>query len=180
MTVIAADFVPIEPYTTTNISVGIGQRYDVIIEANPTAPSTNGKYWMRTEYSRGPGGSCNSEVVGAPSSDKDSQRTGIISYLDAPDAGEPTTVGHGVQAGCLDESPRMKPIVPWKVTSPQNDPTKNTYEAGVDDTNKDFWHHAFRRWSLTDTPMWLDMSNPTIMNLDNKTWNPEYGVVNCT
>jgi FtsP/CotA-like multicopper oxidase with cupredoxin domain len=31
MTVIAADFVPIEPYETTTLSIGMGQRYDIIV-----------------------------------------------------------------------------------------------------------------------------------------------------
>ncbi|GAB7365366.1 hypothetical protein MBLNU230_g6445t1 [Neophaeotheca triangularis] len=45
MQVITADFVPIEPYTTNSIFVAIGQRYDVIIEANQTP----GAYWFRAE-----------------------------------------------------------------------------------------------------------------------------------
>jgi len=39
--VIATDFVPVVPYTTTYIQIGIGQRYDVVINANQTA----GNYW---------------------------------------------------------------------------------------------------------------------------------------
>lgn len=39
--VIATDFVPVVPYTTTYLQMGIGQRYDVIITANQTA----GNYW---------------------------------------------------------------------------------------------------------------------------------------
>ncbi|KAF1940719.1 laccase precursor [Clathrospora elynae] len=41
--VIATDFVPVVPYNTTHIQIGIGQRYDVIITANQTA----GNYWFR-------------------------------------------------------------------------------------------------------------------------------------
>ncbi|KAF3761942.1 hypothetical protein M406DRAFT_95172 [Cryphonectria parasitica EP155] len=43
MEVIASDFVPIQPYTTDVVNIGIGQRYDVIVTAD--APSDN--YWMR-------------------------------------------------------------------------------------------------------------------------------------
>lgn len=42
--VIATDFVPVEPYSTNYIQIGIGQRYDVIINANQTA----GNYWFRS------------------------------------------------------------------------------------------------------------------------------------
>jgi hypothetical protein len=27
--------------------------------------------------------------------------------------------------------------------------------------------HGFSRWTLTDTPMWLDFAEPTLLNLDN-------------
>jgi laccase len=45
MTVISSDFVPIVPYNTTHIFLGIGQRYDVIITGNQPA----GSYWFRAE-----------------------------------------------------------------------------------------------------------------------------------
>jgi hypothetical protein len=45
MTVISADFVPIEPYNASWIFVGIGQRYDVVI----TADQDPGRYWFRAE-----------------------------------------------------------------------------------------------------------------------------------
>lgn len=43
LTVISADLVPIVPYTTDSINIGIGQRYDVIISANQDP----GNYWLR-------------------------------------------------------------------------------------------------------------------------------------
>lgn len=45
MTVIAADFVPIHPYTTAVLSIAIGQRYDVVIEAGQ---QTEGDWWLRS------------------------------------------------------------------------------------------------------------------------------------
>ncbi|KAH7115251.1 laccase precursor [Dendryphion nanum] len=50
--VIAHDFVPVVPYTTNYLQVGIGQRYDVIINANQTA----GNFWFRADAD----GQCNS------------------------------------------------------------------------------------------------------------------------
>ncbi|TGO84187.1 hypothetical protein BPOR_0537g00020 [Botrytis porri] len=50
-TVITSDFVPIVPYTTNWIFIGIGQRYDVIITANQTV----GSYWFRAEVQNGCG-----------------------------------------------------------------------------------------------------------------------------
>lgn len=45
ITVIAMDFVPIEPYTTTILNINIGQRYDIII----TADQTPGSYFLRSD-----------------------------------------------------------------------------------------------------------------------------------
>ena len=48
MTIIANDFVPIQPYTTNVVTLGIGQRSDVIVEGVGTPTST---YWMRSDLS---------------------------------------------------------------------------------------------------------------------------------
>lgn len=43
--VIAHDFVPVKPYTTKNITLGVGQRADIIVNGNG---KKNGAYWMRS------------------------------------------------------------------------------------------------------------------------------------
>ena len=48
MTVIANDFVPIKPYPTNMVTLGVGQRSDVIVTA--TGPS-NSAIWMRSDLS---------------------------------------------------------------------------------------------------------------------------------
>lgn len=47
LTVVSTDFVPIVPYETDTVGLGIGQRYDVIVtaKANQTAGSS---FWMRS------------------------------------------------------------------------------------------------------------------------------------
>lgn len=45
MQVIATDFVPITPYTTTTVNLGIGQRYDVLVTANQA--SAGSAFWLR-------------------------------------------------------------------------------------------------------------------------------------
>lgn len=45
LTVIAADFVPIEPYTTETLSIGMGQRYDVIVTADQSSVAND--FWLR-------------------------------------------------------------------------------------------------------------------------------------
>ena len=46
MTVIAQDFVPITPYTTNVVTLGVGQRVDVLVTAN--AGNAKSSYWMRS------------------------------------------------------------------------------------------------------------------------------------
>lgn len=42
--VIANDFVPIIPYNTTDLSIGMGQRYDIIVTAKDIS---SGDFWLR-------------------------------------------------------------------------------------------------------------------------------------
>lgn len=50
MTVIANDFVEIRPYNTTVVTLGIGQRSDVLVTAN-AATASNSAFWMRSNIS---------------------------------------------------------------------------------------------------------------------------------
>ncbi|KAK9413328.1 putative Laccase [Seiridium unicorne] len=50
MTVIAMDFIPIKPYTTNVITLGVGQRSDVIIHGK-SGNLTNQAYWIRSNIS---------------------------------------------------------------------------------------------------------------------------------
>ncbi|OQV04908.1 hypothetical protein CLAIMM_09722 [Cladophialophora immunda] len=46
--VISTDFVAIEPYYTDHVVVGIGQRYNIIVDANPEGYTSDHSYWIRT------------------------------------------------------------------------------------------------------------------------------------
>ncbi len=46
MTVIANDFVPVKPYTTNVVTLGIGQRADVLVTADAGHPDA--AFWMRS------------------------------------------------------------------------------------------------------------------------------------
>ena len=48
MTVIANDFVPIKPYTTKIVTLGVGQRTDILV--NATGKPTDA-VWMRSDVS---------------------------------------------------------------------------------------------------------------------------------
>ncbi len=74
-TVMANDFVPIQPYETEIVTLGVGQRSDVIVEADGDPKSA---YWMRSTISN-----CSRTLQ------PDAQA--IIYYPDAPRDKKPTT-----------------------------------------------------------------------------------------
>jgi hypothetical protein len=82
LTVIQADFVPIVPYSTQWLFIGIGQRYDVIITANQAVSS----YWFRADVQQACGANNNIFNIKA-----------VFSY-DGAAPGNPAT------QGCADES----------------------------------------------------------------------------
>lgn len=103
MTVISSDFTAIEPYTTTDISIGEGQRYDVIVH---TKKETKGRFWMRAI----------AQLACSNHANPDNIR-GIIEYVTHPDENpacdnncEPTTTAHPTKDSCDDED--MKKLVP--------------------------------------------------------------------
>ena len=171
--VVSADYVPIEPFWTNSLSVGVGQRYGIIITTNQTA-SANGKYWIRTDYASGnikDSTWCQFEQPHFPINQTDTHRVGMISYAGAG-SGNPATSRWDVQPDCKD--PIITPHVKWTVTAPQNDIIENAHTVGLE---RDVESHGAFRWQIAPMSMWLNYSNPTILNLDNSTWNPEYAVI---
>ncbi|KAL2055956.1 hypothetical protein ABVK25_003598 [Lepraria finkii] len=163
--VISTDLVPIHPFKTESIPFGIGQRYAVIVEAKPSAPvQKDGNYWIRTIVSD----NCGNISQNNP-------EMGVIRY-NARSTALPTSTNHtALSTVCADEPPEnLVPVVPWPVDHQAvNDVLNDTFEAEV---SRNETHGAFR-WDLTDTPLWLNFSNPTILNLGNTTWNPEYAII---
>ncbi|KAL9101251.1 MAG: hypothetical protein Q9187_009265 [Circinaria calcarea] len=55
----------------------------------------------------------------------------------------------------------------------------DTFEAGLTTPTKDHPtpHGNFSRWAIGEHPLWLNFSNPTILNLNNTNWDPELVVV---
>ncbi|KAH7061698.1 Cupredoxin [Paraphoma chrysanthemicola] len=87
--VVAADFNPIVPYTTTDLTLAIGQRYDVIINANQATSN----YWLRVR----PGGAgCDGPVAVT-------EAKSIFRYTGAS-AVNPTSTAYTISTGCTDAS----------------------------------------------------------------------------
>ncbi|KAL7627707.1 hypothetical protein AAE478_001901 [Parahypoxylon ruwenzoriense] len=143
MTVIASDLVPIVPYETNLLSIGIGQRHDIIVTANQASVADN--FWIRAD----PQSAC---------SDNESEDNirGIVTYTDT--ASEPTTTGYDYSDfTCTDENENLVPYISRTVGSA----TAITEEAGVATINGVF------RWTLNSTSMLVDWANPTLLQVIN-------------
>ncbi|KAF2715764.1 multicopper oxidase [Pleomassaria siparia CBS 279.74] len=141
-TVIAADFVPIVPYTTTSLVIAVGQRYDVIIAANQTA----GNFWLRV----GTGGACD-----GPNANAANIRS-IIHY-DGASSGNPNSSGSTLPTGCYDETS----IVPFvKTQVPQELPKEMSLEFEVTRAKNNLV-----QWAINGQPILVDFSKPTLQNV---------------
>ncbi|TDZ39180.1 Laccase-2 [Colletotrichum trifolii] len=143
MLVIAADLVPVEPYTTTVLDMGMGQRYDVVVTADQAATADN--FWIRA-------------IPQAACSDNDSTDNikGVVSYAAATYA-TPNTTAYTYTDSCDDETANLVPRVSKTVSAANWDDlesatvAKNT--AGL------------FKWSLNSTSMLVDWANPTLQQV---------------
>lgn len=87
MTVIANDYVPVQPYNATVVTLGIGQRTDVLVRATGSPTSA---YWMRSNitcsYSHQP------------------NALAVVYYEKADTTSVPKSTPHNYTAGCLNVS----------------------------------------------------------------------------
>ena len=157
MTVMSADFVPINPFTTQWLLLAIGQRYDVVIHADQTADN----YWFRAESQTG----CFSSNA--------HQGRAIWTYSGVS-SGTPNTSPYPEPSDCME--PSMSPY--WKQPVPaasfqNNLDVKVTNAVVTPDGN------SMVVWAL-GKPIWVDYANPTLQYLmDGNTSYPEtYNVLN--
>jgi hypothetical protein len=114
LTVVTADFVPIQPYSTHAILVGIGQRYNLIVEANPIGPDNDGRkdFWIRTGIAK-----CFLHYTQNQQYYIEGYNvTGILTYRDGAPETPSSTPWTDISLDCKDEpSENLVPIVPWLV-----------------------------------------------------------------
>lgn len=169
--VISNDLVPIVPYETGSLFIGIGQRYEVIVNATPSYKAPGGDYWLRTRLA---------DLCGLI--EQDNETTGIIRY-NASSTADPQTSANDNRTLCQDEpSFSLVPVVPWQVDAiPVNNASLNqsTFQAGLSIPLPTNSTHGFIRWSLDEFPFWLDFGRPTILGLENTTFRAEQAVVPC-
>jgi len=142
LTVITSDFVPIKPYTTSSISINIGQRYDVIINANQAV----GNYWLRADVATGCGRNRNPNNIKS-----------IIRYEGAPDE-EPTTQNTVTKStACYDES-----VVPYAPNTVPQAEFRNAISHLTMDFNVSTVNGPLIQWLINGSDIRVDWSKPTL------------------
>ncbi len=174
----SADYVPIYPYYNNSVLVGVGQRYNVIVEATPlqyndtSSLPTDGNYWIRTY-----------ETCGGPLKVSNGfERTGILRYDRSSTADPSSQPWPNFSPSCADETyTSLHPILPWQVPDPGIILSEKQFDL---QRNKSLPQPDFplARWSLNLAPEFLplrvDYANPTFFHLDNTgPWDPLWRIV---
>ncbi|OLN86528.1 Laccase-2-like protein 4 [Colletotrichum chlorophyti] len=156
MQVIAADLVPIEPYSTTVLDMGMGQRYDIIVTADQASTADN--FWIRA-------------IPQSACSDNDSTDNikGIISYTGT--VSTPTTSAYSYTDSCDDETDNLVPYIS-KTVSDANWDDLETATVGKNTA-------GLFKWALNSTSMLVDWANPTLESIVNGTtsWETDDAVI---
>ncbi|PLN86312.1 Cupredoxin [Aspergillus taichungensis] len=145
LTVIGMDLVPIRPFETNAVSIGMGQRYDIIVTANQDTDSDS--FWIRS-------------IPQEACSENDSVENikGILYYGAEPT--EPTTEAWEFVDSC-DDMP-MDTLEPWVPKTVAEADWRN-----VTDVDFGFNANNLVRWYLNSTTMEVLWENPTLQQLHN-------------
>lgn len=171
-----------------------------MLDANPIGNkdrgpiSDEGNYWIRTIAASG--------CAGFETGNTPDERQGVLRY-NASSTSVPRSYRRNFSLKCRDEHYEdLNPIVPWKVEpfeitctlrppicanpfirtmpySPCHSTAKETqldigkvaHKNRPEENNNFFW------WALGDHPLWLNFSDPTLLNLDTNTWPNDYVVL---
>ncbi|KAK4180929.1 putative laccase precursor [Triangularia setosa] len=146
-TIVATDMVPITPVTVTSLYIGVGQRYDVIINANQPV----GNYWFNTTFSSAPcGGATNRPAM-------------IFQYSGAPTA-NPTNAGTVPPDSRCADLLSYSPIVSKSVPS-ASFTTGNTLNTRLQISTTGGISRVY--WPVNNTPMKVNWGNPTLEYVKN-------------
>lgn len=150
MTVIASDFVPIKPFTTQTLELAVGQRYDVIIEANQNVAN----YYFRVGTG---GGLCDGPNAQASAGNT---KGAIVTYDGAGDVA-PTSTPLTLPSGCDDET-NLVPFVQTTVPAPAGAPI--ALHLTLDTSVGVFW-------KVNGQAQDIDWTTPTLSYVMNGTFN---------
>jgi len=141
MTVIAMDLVPIVPYTATTLSIGMGQRYDIIVNAS----QSSGNYWLRA-------------IPQTACSDNDNTDNimGIFMY-DSTNTTEPSSSAYSYTDSCDDED--MSTLVPYLSKTVSTESEDDDFAVTVGRSNNVF------KWYMAGTTFEVEWEDPTLLQI---------------
>lgn len=148
LTVISTDLVAIEPWTTDWLYIGIGQRYDVIIEANQPIAS----YWFHVV----PQSDCsNNKIANAVS---------IFTYQGANSTIPPSSSRNNTPSttGCLDPNDDLIPYVQLDVPSNQTIPQSSHLDVNFTIIQGNGTSQTLVQWNLNYTAIKAGWDKPTL------------------
>ncbi|KAK2625165.1 hypothetical protein QTJ16_005534 [Diplocarpon rosae] len=146
-TVIAMDLVPIVPYETSMLSIGMGQRYDIVLSAS----ASSGDYWIRA-------------IPQVACSDNDSADNimGILRY-DSTSTADPTTSAYTYTDTCNDED--MSTLVPYLSKTVSTEDLDDDFAVTVGKSDSVF------KWYMAGTTFEVEWANPTLLQIYNEETN---------
>ncbi|KAL8707775.1 MAG: hypothetical protein Q9220_007227 [cf. Caloplaca sp. 1 TL-2023] len=175
--IVGTDFVPIHPYWNTSVLVGIGQRYNVIVEATHPLPGVD-NYWIRAERA-------NCFFFPNLTDGKGYYALGSFRYGKSND-NPLTSVWDDYTLDCSDETySSLKPVLPWKVGPAANNQTspagqQNDVEGVFNPAPSEIFPLAkFSLGTREFLPFQIDYSDPTFLHLNyTGQWNPLRVLIN--
>ena len=157
MTVHSADFVAIEPYNTTTLNIFIGQRYDIVINADQ--PIAN--YYMRLTPSSGCSNITNPDL------------TAILHY-DGADNSLPTSTPYIPPNMVCEDETGLVPIV-------ERNAGPFSFSTGMDITIDEAMlaSEGIFSWNVNGTSFKIDWDDPTLLKVENhdNSYPADYNVV---
>lgn len=157
-TVMTSDFVPIRPFVADQLTLNIGQRYDVVINANQTVAN----YWFRVNVGTLCGGN---KIL-----NQGFQVGAILQYEGAPNANPPDAGGVTMRNHCIDET-NLVPFVPNSVPTSIL-PTAGNNELSINHVQDQTTDQLFR-WTIDGSTQVVNWTQPSLKTaLEN---SPNYG-----
>ncbi|CZR67928.1 related to laccase precursor [Phialocephala subalpina] len=142
LTVISADLVPIVPYDTQVLSIGMGERYDIVV----TASETSGNYWLRAIAQ-----------VACSENDNPDNIKGIVMY-DSTNTTEPNSSAYDYDDNCDDED--LSNLVPYLALDASAATVEDDEAVTISTVSTDIGTVGY--WYMGGTTFLVDWSNPTL------------------
>jgi hypothetical protein len=164
LTVIQADFVPTKPYVAQTLFLGIGERYDVIINANQNIDN----YWFRAQVM----------TACVTNNNNNGNIKAIFSYAGAP-ASNPTSTSYSIPNNCADET-GLTPYVIKNVPSASfaSEWQSLSIQAKVG-ASQNGLSGSVVQWTMNTSAIDLSWSDPTLDHVvnNNNTYDRDDNVI---